>query len=355
MHDFRPLRSSTPPRTRSRHAANSVVQSTLSAEGSRASAPSVPELAGLSTFDVEVLDAIIERAGPEASTFLTVFKAYSDILQERGLDPHEVLYYGKLLKLGTLKGQSWGDKWAMIKAQHGYGDLTQTDASFVPPPVPATIRQPVLRFSAPRRPPAPTDDSFTVHSHENDDRRSPSPTPVRRNRVPIQSTPETPPNSLGLEFNNHPLLSTPTLVPQTRLPPPTRAPRPPWAAGPSSEATEDPASHPRPGSIPPSYRAAIRDLPPTRQSSVSPLHKFVALKNRPLSSPIMPPADVKTNDRRSTPINEDDAWKKVRMARNEEEADAFRRDKLLERCWLVWREGFQWISVRAHIHLNAFY
>lgn len=77
-----------------------------------------PELQNLSKADLDILDAVIKRAGPRATTFFTVFKAYSDVLKERGLDPQEVVYYGKLLKVGTLKGKDWGDKWAVVKAQN---------------------------------------------------------------------------------------------------------------------------------------------------------------------------------------------------------------------------------------------
>lgn len=76
-----------------------------------------PELQHLTPDDIDILDAVIQRAGSAATTFFTIFKAYSDVLQERGLDPQEVVYYGKLLKLGTLKGRNWGEKWGMVKAQ----------------------------------------------------------------------------------------------------------------------------------------------------------------------------------------------------------------------------------------------
>jgi protein SFI1 len=46
-----------------------------------------------------------------------VFKAYSEVLKEHGLDPQEVVYYGKLLKLGTLRGKNWGEKWVSVKSQ----------------------------------------------------------------------------------------------------------------------------------------------------------------------------------------------------------------------------------------------
>ncbi|KAE9406354.1 hypothetical protein BT96DRAFT_987497 [Gymnopus androsaceus JB14] len=121
MFGFRPARSS-PPAKPVGISQQRLQVSTNSADVSRSSAFSaVPELAGLSVEEVELVDAIIERAGPTATTFLGVFKAYNDILLERGLDPHEVVYYGKLLKLGTLKGSSWKEKWDAIKVQNGYG------------------------------------------------------------------------------------------------------------------------------------------------------------------------------------------------------------------------------------------
>jgi protein SFI1 len=78
-----------------------------------------PELQDLSPHDIAIIDAVIERAGPSATTFFTVFKAYSEVLKERGLDPQEVVYYGKLLKLGTLRGKNWGEKWALVRSQMG--------------------------------------------------------------------------------------------------------------------------------------------------------------------------------------------------------------------------------------------
>ena len=111
MHRFQPARASSPGRA---HAPDSsaITDLTQSANGTVA-----PELQHLSADDVDILDAVIKRAGPSATTFFTIFKAYSDVLNDRGLDPQEVIYYGKLLKLGTLKGKNWGDKWEMVKAQ----------------------------------------------------------------------------------------------------------------------------------------------------------------------------------------------------------------------------------------------
>jgi hypothetical protein len=77
-------------------------------------------LSSLTPLDVKVMDAIIRRAS-SATTFLTVFKAYNAVLKEFNLNAEEdVIYYKFLLKLGVVKGLTWGDKWAAAKSQHGY-------------------------------------------------------------------------------------------------------------------------------------------------------------------------------------------------------------------------------------------
>ncbi|KAJ3709424.1 hypothetical protein C8R42DRAFT_640651 [Lentinula raphanica] len=117
MFTFRPARFSSPAKS------TKQISSTANSEEdvSRFSHSSnIPELAGSSPEDVELIDTIIERASPSATTFLPVFKAYNDVLLERELDPHGAKCYGELLKLGTLKGSSWQDKWDTIKAQNGY-------------------------------------------------------------------------------------------------------------------------------------------------------------------------------------------------------------------------------------------
>ena len=108
MHRFQPTRASPP-----------IKEPASSNYGASESGHEfvAPELQHLTPDDIDILDAVIQRAGSAATTFFTIFKAYSDVLQERGLDPQEVVYYGKLLKLGTLKGRNWGEKWEMVKAQ----------------------------------------------------------------------------------------------------------------------------------------------------------------------------------------------------------------------------------------------
>ncbi|OBZ75311.1 hypothetical protein A0H81_04427 [Grifola frondosa] len=66
------------------------------------------------------------------------------------------------------------------------------------------------------------------------------------------------------------------------------------------------------------------------------------------SPPLIEPAPLhraisQPRERRNSVINEDDAWKKIKMARDEQEADRFRQERLVDRCWEVWKQGYQWI------------
>lgn len=111
MDRFKPLRSSP------LYKPSQIPVEVSFSELSSVEEPLANELRELTEDDVELLDTVVERAGPSTNTFLTVFKAYNEVLAERGLDPQEVVYYSKLLKLGTMKGQNWGDKWGRVKAQ----------------------------------------------------------------------------------------------------------------------------------------------------------------------------------------------------------------------------------------------
>lgn len=44
-------------------------------------------------------------------------------------------------------------------------------------------------------------------------------------------------------------------------------------------------------------------------------------------------------------VDEDDAWNQIRLQQLEAEADRFREERLLERCWQVWTKSYQWIMV----------
>ncbi|KAJ7097976.1 hypothetical protein B0H15DRAFT_823665 [Mycena belliarum] len=340
MSSFRPTRAS-PPSKLATSLTDSVLHSTLSADLSRSSTLSIRELLNLTQEDVDLLDAIIARAGASATTFPAVFTAYNTVLKERGLDPSEVIFYGKLLKLGTLKGANWGEKWRMVKLQQGYVSAVRSSRAS------KSANNPTLgaaRVTLPLRVPRHAD-SLTVHSHENEsthlnsdgeDRVSDVDVPQyhmlnspagRRPASPVYSEA----TSTGFDTRNYPLLTQPS---RSRPMPPARQRI--WEAD-KSDATEHRGS---PSTTPPSYRAAVRDS--------APFHEIAAhtAGKRPISSASLATARqlvARARERKGSVVNEDDAWKKIKMLQDEKHADAFRQDRLLEQCWQVWKQGFRWI------------
>ncbi|KAG5654501.1 hypothetical protein H0H81_001142 [Sphagnurus paluster] len=329
---FRPTRASPPskPARLPEHPAYKVT-----ADISRSSSASVPELSGLSRDEIDLLDAVIERAGSSATTFLTVFKAYTDVLRERGLDPHEVLYYGKLLKLGTMRGRSWGDKWNAVKRQFNQGSgggLANVDYG--------DDHKGITRNKLPPRPSLQIDDTFTLHSHADESEASSSTVEDNRPPMGLLDTPPAPISDTTDALENGSLIITPIrarkLVPSLRPTPRS------WKAEPP-ESEENYA----PSVTPPSYRAATRQAratskPPSGSLSQSPITEVHT------RMPIITPASARkavamARERRGSVMNEEDAWNKIRMQRDEAEADEFRKDRLMERCWEVWKQGFQWI------------
>ncbi|KAJ4488143.1 hypothetical protein J3R30DRAFT_3695788 [Lentinula aciculospora] len=340
MFGFKPARSSSP--AKSTILSQQRLQASIAPEDvSRSSAFSaVPELAGLSTEEVGLIDAIIERAGPAATTFLTVFKAYNDIFLERGLDPHETIYYEKLLKLGTLKGTSWRDKWDAIKDQNGYGSGLKTVA-VLPAARNIPNKQPVSsRIVVTSRPGPSTilsDDLFSSgirdsQISDSEDGTIPDhyPYPASSTVFPSRKSPspsDLTNNSLGLKLDVHAPRSS--SIPVSSTAPFRRAIRP------LEHDTSEPLT-----STPPSYRVVARGVP-TRFNATT-ISDMLSMKSEHL--PLKPPSAIfKSAEGRSSVINEEDAWKKVAMMHDEREADRFRKQRLVERCFDVWRQGFQWI------------
>lgn len=366
MSRFAPSRASSP--RRSCLKPPSVIAQDLLDNSRTSILSSVPELTGLAPDQVEFIDTVIQRASATATTFLSVFKAYNEILQERGLDPqHEVVYYGKLLKLGTLKGKNWGEKWERVKREQGDTRRPQ------PPRPPASrLQNPLARAKALTRLTGALkaiegdDDVFSLNSHRDDtdlgasDAVAPSETseaddtarnPLLLPRRSVSPTLTT--NSLGLSTGPpasvyQSKVVTPAYV--NRRPYPQRAPIA-WDA--ESEATAD--TERTPSTVPPSYRAATRDPATQPKASYTPLRALAQAHSKGVSSngvssvhPVPDSARVavqKARARSGSVINEDDAWKKIKMAQDETVADQFREDRLVERCWEVWKQGYQWIIV----------
>ncbi|KAJ7452477.1 CTLH/CRA C-terminal to lish motif domain-containing protein [Mycena galericulata] len=286
---------------------------------------------------------IVARAGPSATTFPAVFTAYNAVLKERGIDSSEVLFYGKLLKLGTLKGSSWGEKWNMVKLQQGYGGMaTRNDASKSSRSAPARI--PRVELPRTRHHDA---ESLTLHSHENEDSKIGSddeeqagfdvPQYHLLNRRLAARRPASPVDSDGtspsLDSRNYPLLAPPIHRSRPGPPPGPRI----WDDD-ISDATE----HAAPSTTPPSYRAAVNQLAPVKLQISTPARSTIT---RPSSASLAAARRLiaQARERKGSVANEDDAWKKIKMIQDEKHADRFREDRLLERCWEVWKQGFQWI------------
>ncbi|KAJ7774770.1 hypothetical protein B0H16DRAFT_1303578 [Mycena metata] len=343
MSGFRPTRASPPSKLTALE--DSLLTSTLSADLSRSSSVSIRELIGLTHEEVDLLDAIIAHAGASATTFPAVFDAYNAVFKERGLDPSaDVVYYGKLLKLGTLKGSNWGEKWGMVKAQQGYGDRprSQIPARGAPKFVKNAPTR-LTRLDPPRASRHP--ELHTLHSHEIESTAISSdgedavdvpqyhlhnrPSATRRPPSPIHSEITAP----SLDSQNYPLLAPPARL---RSMPPIRPHM--WETE-TSDATERRTA---PSTTPPSYRAAVREPVLAKRQMISVAGPAA---KRPSSSSLATARQLvaQARERKGSVVNEDDAWKKIKMLQDEKVADAFRQDRLVERCWEVWKEGFQWI------------
>lgn len=365
---FRPARASPPPRPAP---PASVLLSEIT-DDSRVSGSAVPELVGLGPEEIDFIDEVISRAPATASTFLTVFKAYNDVLQERGLDPqNEVVYYGKLLKIGTLKGMSWADKWNMVKEQQGYASQAAQGSSkagrrtHVPRTTPTPAKAAVKPRSIAQTPYTPADDTYTPMTfhddttHTEDDSLALPPSRHRADTYPHNDTPRprrafmspatiASNNSLGLDTG------TPSQAPGSRTALHQNIARQAVVSRPAARwdaetiAATETTTHASP-SVPPSYGAAVRDGGlSSKEKVLSLLQKAREVRHPVPPPPVTQPAAVPLpRSRRGSTIDADEAWKNIRMAQDEETADEYRKNRLVERCWEVWKQGAQWIIVSS--------
>ena len=373
MSRFKPIRASSPPKASKRSAAtvSDILDNTL------ASLPSLsPELASLTSDEIDFIETVIQRAVPSTSSFQIVLRVYNELLRERGLDPdQETVLYNKLLKVGTIKGKNWGEKWDIVKRQQhpqaGPSRLKPSAPVRIPPSAPVARRAQILtRLTGALKAMEQDEDAFTLHSHQDDtdatqsepatelgDEHGPAfsnATPrvtTRTIRRPPTHTTAT--SSVGISVT--PSYSNGAAAPAYDVTRRLYQPRAPvWDAD-TSDATADTAQ--ASSSIPPSYGAATRTANiTTGTSSYTPLRALAKAQSKAIdpsptpvnTHPVLPSARaavLEARKRRGSVINEDDAWKKIQMARDEEEADRFREERLIERCWDVWKQGYQWIVV----------
>ena len=330
------------------------------------------ELQALTPAEVEFLDAVVKRIPSNATSFLAGLKAYNDELHEHGLDSQtETVHYGRLLELCKLRGPSWQAKWDGIKKLYGY--VTAPIASGYVPLAnkraqSSTGQPPLPKFACPPTRLIPVrhddDDVFTINSHQDHDQTA----TTEDDRCSSTTEQDSTPTNNVVDGHNQVRrsvdLARPANTPASRISNPilphslTRqaTPRPQsdrlrlnrvqvWDD--TSDTTEGIILSPT--TTPPSYRAAVRG-PHTNVTTGSQNQTLVQPRS-PVQLPkseslIQVPAQ--TRERKGSVINEEDAWKKIKMERDEEDADKFREFKLLERCWETWLLGYQWIIVRAH-------
>ncbi|KAJ3505555.1 hypothetical protein NLJ89_g7354 [Agrocybe chaxingu] len=263
-----------------------------------------PELQHLSSSDIAILDAVIHRAGYSATTFFTVFKAYSDVLKERGLDPQEVVYYGKLLKLGTMKGRNWGEKWDLVKASWE-----------------RIYEQPSVRPAA-RQAHAPLRKPYTPRDLEKTFSLVAQSTPFEKADF-IKQT------STKSVFKDDFISSTPVQRAKAR----TR--------GTPTVGSEEDGEISSP--VPPSYKSTAHEhntpVAPLLQKPENRSHNSrpeLMLKRRKI---VAPPKEKKKA------ADLDAAWKNIKMEEDEKCADDYRETVLIAKCFEIWKQGYFWIKI----------
>ena len=311
----------------------------------------------LSPEDVNIIDSIILRAGPEATTWISVLKAYNDVFQDLGKEAaDDVDVYTILLKLGLIRASNWAERWSHVKdalgivsssAPSGAGPRqpgpSSSIGSYSPPAIPLRLQ----KMEA---------DTFTIHSR-------------------ISGSTSVIPNPKSEQAKRP--VRTRTTHPTTREEVPNRRPsslfaltnpNPPKETHPPSHNSDDtvPNSTAFTAAKPPSYRthAHERDVP---ISSILPVSSS-ALKLNPISgtrparkTPGPRLTDIRNRDVPSTPHfsklvarsqpvlprkpkkSEEETWRKIELR---QKADAFRYEKLVGACFDVWYGGVKWLEVR---------
>ena len=342
---FTPARSSTPPST--------LVHRSAVSDISRSSALSIADLATLTPDEVDFLDAVITRAPTSATTFIHIFKAYNEVISERGLDAeNEVNYYKKLLKIGTLKGENWDSKWRAVKVQNGYSAMTtpaktrlplhkvtpqahlpSSKVALVAPPAQSSTARLLQRLKGLQNgQPSEPSEFGELHSRtditdtETDSprRAAPGPTPGR----PSSSMLTTTNNTLGLDVG-----AVPEYPPSSTL-----APSKPIGWRWSERDPDIDKSVPFLTSTPP-----LSPHKPTSRPTPASIRQPVLHHVPKHTTPFRSLADLRTPNSRVA--DEDDAWNKVRVEQEELSADQFRNMRLLQRCFDVWKQGHDWVMV----------
>lgn len=93
----------------------------------------------------------------------------------------------------------------------------------------------------------------------------------------------------------------------------------------------------------PSYKATMEDtaMSNSRQTAKSDVKSPLSVDKLFAGKKII----TAPKQRTKPSIDLDDAWKNIKMEEDEKTADEFRDTMLVARCWEIWRQGLQWITV----------
>ncbi|KAF8326021.1 uncharacterized protein EI90DRAFT_3018764 [Cantharellus anzutake] len=354
--EFEPPRSSTPsskakgPGSTSAKHGNSTFSSAAS---------SITPLPELTPEQIDIIDAIIKRAPENTTTFLAVYKAYEEVLEQRGIESTpDVNYYKILLQIGVIKAQYWKDRWRIAKEMLGSRSMGEHSYSVAAPnsqgssflsdslishsePHPAISGTPGVRTS--RKSVYHTPRPVTSMSAPLFQYRAS--TPTKSDKFSGGSTPLTAPSVLK-PSRNAPLKLSPLIAGDVESDVSYRAHAPQ-----SNHASEEDDSHNVPGpSRPFNPRPVSMDAIP-RQHSNS-LLATKPFQDRPTSS------KGRLEQQPSLPLvgtaekgaNGHDFWEVEEM---EQTADDFRQELLLRHCLHIWRDGSRWISTTLEQVSNA--
>ena len=319
--------------------------------------PNLAPFANLSPEDLNIIDSIILRAGPEAASWMAIVKAYNDVFQDLGKEAaDDVDIYTILLKLGLIRASNWGERWSHVKDALGIVSSSALSGARPQQPVPSSSIASYSPPAIPLRLHKVEEDTFTLHSrisgstsvirpHPNPESERPASTcatrPTTREEVPKRR----PSSLLGLTNLKPPKVTHPPSQNSDETVPNSTAFT---AAKPPSYRTHAHERDVQPSSVLPISSSAPKLLPRsgTRPGHKTPASRLTSIRNRdtPSSSHLSKPVA------RSQPVpprkpkkSEEETWRKIEL---KQKADAFRYEKLVGACFDVWYGGVKWLEVR---------
>ncbi|KAF9457172.1 hypothetical protein BDZ94DRAFT_1273913 [Collybia nuda] len=243
-----------------------------------------------------------------------------------------------------MKGNNWVEKWDMVKKQNGYQEEDNLIGVHGPPLVCKPTPRNVLN-RVPRRADLHTEDTEVSSTLGSSETQTSAPSeelsfqhrfvqPISRSQLGRTKLSD---SQKGLDDpKDYSLHSGPERYTPLRT---ARGGGTHWDVG-TSDGTDDP-----PYTALPTYHTSTRNsryLIPVSPSMHS--KTILDTPSKIVSSATARKVVAMARERKGSVVNEEDAWKKIKMQRDEKDADDFRSDRILERCWEVWKQGFVWIA-----------